>query len=87
MLTFKCSMLTRELFLPFPIRCSVAEGSGILMIRLPFTFSVADREADIINVGNLSPDNEITVQETREASDLVCPPFLGFFAACSSHSI
>ena len=55
MLTFKCSMLTRELFLSFPVRYGMAEGSGILMIRLPFAFYLADPEPDIINVGNLSP--------------------------------
>lgn len=55
MLTFKCSTLTRELFLPFPVRYGMAEGSGILMIRLPFAFYLADPEPDIINVGNLSP--------------------------------
>lgn len=76
MLIFKYYMLTRELFLLCPMRNGVAEGSGMLMIKLPFTFCLVDPVHDIINVGNLSPaalllyleeyliGNEITAQRT-----------------------
>jgi hypothetical protein len=55
MLIFKYSVPTRELFLPFPMRYGMTEGSGMLMIKLPFTFYLVDPAPDIINVGNLSP--------------------------------
>lgn len=37
------------------MRYGVAMGSGMLMIKLPFTFYLAGLVPDIINVGDLSP--------------------------------
>lgn len=46
---------TGELLVTFPVRYG-RPGVGLLMIKLPFTFTSAGLVPDIINVGNLSPE-------------------------------